>query len=142
LGQCTDVYIQNSRQERNSGQQARMGSSCWSLFAQLHTHSFEQERSNLANEINIRNSKFYRVRQRKYETLLQYHRKFESLVCAMESVKMSFIKPCMIQKVAESHGRTFRGATALCFVEQWGLDSNLRSRSLSVWLYRRLEGKL
>jgi hypothetical protein len=28
LGQCTDVYIQNSRQERNSGQQARMGSSC------------------------------------------------------------------------------------------------------------------
>jgi hypothetical protein len=75
------------------------------------THTFEQERSNLANEINKMKDKYYSLRQGKYESLTQYHRKFESMIDAMEAVDISFDEPRMIRQVAESHGRTLLTAT-------------------------------
>jgi hypothetical protein len=110
LGQCTDALCSKLKAREEFTAASQDGILLLKLI-RTATHTFEQERSNLANKINKLKSKFYSLRQGKYETLLQYHRKFESLVSAMESVKMSFSEPCMIQKVAESHGRTFRGAT-------------------------------
>jgi hypothetical protein len=76
------------------------------------THTFEQERSNLAYEINKLKGKFYSLKQGKYENLVHYHRRFESMIAAMDAVNLSFDEPCMIQHVAESHGRTLQTANA------------------------------
>jgi hypothetical protein len=110
LGQCTEALRAKLEAREEFAATSQDGIALLRLIRTV-THTFEQERSNLANEVNKMKGKFYSLRQGKYEGLLQYHRKFESLVNAMESVEVSFAEPCMIKKVAESHGRTLQGAT-------------------------------
>jgi hypothetical protein len=69
-------------------------------------HTFEG-RSNFVNEANKLTGQFYGMKQGKYETIIHYQARFESMVNAMEEVN-----PCVLQHVAEKNGRTLATATA------------------------------
>jgi hypothetical protein len=73
-------------------------------------HTFEG-RSNLVNEANKLKGKFYSMKQGKYETLIHYRTRFESMVNAMEEVNLSIVDPCVLQQVAVQNGRTLATAT-------------------------------
>jgi hypothetical protein len=73
---------------------------------QMIIHTFEG-RSNFVNEANKLTGQFYGMKQGKYETIIHYQARFESMVNAMEEVN-----PCVLQHVAEKNGRTLATATA------------------------------
>jgi hypothetical protein len=111
LGQCTEALRAKLEAREEFVPASQDGIALLRLIRTV-THTFEKERSNLANEINKLKGKFYSMKQGKYENLVQYHRRFESMVAAMEAVEISLTEPCMIKQVAASHGRTQLGATA------------------------------
>jgi hypothetical protein len=111
LGQCTEA-LKAKLEAREEFPVASQDGIALLRLIQTVTHTFEQARSNLAHEINKLKGKFYSLKQGKYENLVQYHRRFESMIAAMNAVNLSFDEPCMIQHVAESHGRTLPTANA------------------------------
>jgi hypothetical protein len=111
LGQCTEALKAKLEAREEFPVASQDGIALLHLIRTV-THTFEQARSNLAHEINKLKGKFYSLKQGKYENLVQYHRRFESMIAAMNAVNLSFDKPCMIQHVAESHGHTLPTANA------------------------------
>ena len=109
LGQCTDG-LKTKLESRGEFAAANQDGIALLRLIRTVAHTFEH-RSNLANEINKMKSKFYGIRQGKHESLVHYHQRFESLVDAMETVKLYNSDPLMVQQVAESNGRDLITAT-------------------------------
>jgi hypothetical protein len=110
LGQCTEIMKTKLEARAEFADASQDGLALLRLIRTI-THTFEG-RSNLVNEANKLKGRFYSMRQGKYEPLVQYRARFESIVNAMKEVNLSVVDPCVLEQVAVGHGRTIATATA------------------------------
>jgi hypothetical protein len=109
LGQCTDVMKAELEARAEFAGINQDGLALLRLIRTI-THTFE-ERSNLVNKVNKIKAKFYSMKQGKYEPLVQYRARYESIVNAMEEVNVTVVDPCVLEQVAIRNGRTLATAT-------------------------------
>jgi hypothetical protein len=110
LGQCTETMKAKLEARAEFAATSQDGIALLRLIRTI-IHTFEG-RSNLVNEANKLKSRFYSMKQGKYETLIHYRARFESMVDAMEEVNLSIVDPCVLEQVAVRNGRTLATATA------------------------------